>query len=729
MTDLNKLIEEVGRLTEATTDLLDTTTVSKATLDAAVASAGEDAAAAASGAEVATTQASAANTSAGKAKTEADRAKKEADNAAAVVTGGTAALEPAPGKIPIADSKGHINAGWTPLLTAMYPYSGVIGSVNKGDMFAFKADDAGDSNKFTVKKSQFNINGKFVDKAQGVITLPDAEDTAARAVAFDDIFLDWNGTVTSHRSITPHRTGSSYDRDAIATEHGYSKVQTGLYKVGSTYSLLLGRVARRNQGAYHPVFNSEGTATVYFTDAGESRYPWFNSKAEPLNSIADCFDRGSYGVNKVPEHSGQISLGFSGRPGAKYDGTPQPSGTPWFYDAIYADDFTPLYYSAKNVIDRQALLFDSFNKAVAGETFSGAEGVSRSTLIVNTTYTASGGGVSFINNTGLPQGQHYGLAGTGTSVSLYFHRIDRTITTNYGIYSNGPQSGFSIGALGDTSNIRKDDLVTITSDYPLLRTFFAGINQSPSARPQLLMVDIIGSLDAMPDEWKTEGIPGNWLAVGEEGEDLTPDGTAKNYKMSRKCLEAYQVLRTDDKGVTWSDVTSTYKTDIEGATNSMGSQSFAATYVFMVFYKVSANPFELSGRGNVLGYGWGAYISDQSMGTVVSNVLNKVPTSTDYFQFQPELLKGGSTITHKAFTGLTVTNPSVKVQGALSHDSNVYALKAYYKELKHNGTQWGDDNKFDIVDKQSTVTDLNGEDVIVGQKRVELPYQFDGVTY
>ncbi|MES9986155.1 MAG: hypothetical protein ABW115_22410, partial [Candidatus Thiodiazotropha sp. 6PLUC6] len=219
MTDLNKLIEEVGRLTEATTDLLDTTTVSKATLDAAVASAGEDAAAAASGAEVATTQASAASTSAGKAKAEADRAKKEADNAAAVVTGGTAELEPAPGKIPIADAHGHINAGWTPLLTAMHPYSGVIGSVDKEDRFTFKTDAAGDANKFTVKKGQFNINGRFVDKSQEVITLSDAEDTAARAVAFDDIFLDWNGTVTTYRSITPHRTGTGYDWVGIAYVH------------------------------------------------------------------------------------------------------------------------------------------------------------------------------------------------------------------------------------------------------------------------------------------------------------------------------------------------------------------------------------------------------------------------------------------------------------------------------------------------------------------------------
>ncbi|MCG7915905.1 MAG: hypothetical protein JAY71_18725, partial [Candidatus Thiodiazotropha weberae] len=714
-------------LIDATTELTESVTVSKATLDAAVASAGEDAAAAASGAEVATTQASAANTSEGKAKTEADRAKKEADNAAAVVTGGTAELEPAPGKIPIADSKGHINAGWTPLLTAMYPYSGVIGSVNKGDMFTFKTDAAGDANKFTVKKRQFNINGRFVDKPQEVITLPDAEDTAARAVAFDDIFIDWNGTVTSHRSITPHRTATGYDRDAIATEHGYSKVQTGLYKVGSTYSLLLGRVARRNKGAYHPVFNPEGNAKGRNKEQ-RGVASWYQTggsitSAVPITSAGACFNFNGTPATADVRSSISEGLTYIGRPEDKYS------------DAIYADDFTPLYYSAKNVIDRQALLFDSFNKAVNGETFSGAEGTQGKKYVGNFPSSSSvmyvAGFLDSIHGVeGFPLGYKYlcKITNKASGITLYtdvpyqkWFYVRSVLHSNKKAWMLIPDTRPDNNT--DWSTFSGGDATDIS--YEII-SFSEGVD---SARPQFLAVDIIGALDHMPDEWKTEGIPGNWLAVGEEGEDLIPDGTAKNYKMSRKCLEAYQVLKTDDKGATWSDVTSTYKTAIESATNSMGSQSFAATDVFMVFYKTSANPFELANKGNVLGYGWGAYISDQSMGVVASNLLNKVPTSTEYIQFQPEMLNITDTVIHNALTGLKVTNPSVKFLTSLAHDSNAYTLKAYYKELKHNGTQWGDDNKFNIVDNQSTVTDLNGEDVIVGQKRVELPYQFDGVTY
>ena len=35
---------------------------------------------------------------------------------------------------------------------------------------------------------------------------------------------------------------------------------------------------------------------------------------------------------------------------------------------------------------------------------------------------------------------------------------------------------------------------------------------------------------------------------------------------------------------------------------------------------------------------------------------------------------------------------------------------------------WGDDSKFNIVDNVSTTTDDNANTVLIGQKRIELPY-------
>ena len=364
MSSMQELVQQVQALEAATTDLLEATNVSKQTLDSSVDAAKGSAEAAANAEAIATPACNDAVT----AKNESVKAKEEA---LAIVHNDEGSVEPVSGNYPVSDANGHLDVNWTPLLAAMYPYSGVIGSVDKGDLFTFLQDNADRANRFFLQRSQtFNINGRFVKLSETfatTVTLPAAESTAARATAFDDIFIDWNGNVVTHRSITPHRTTTGYDRDLIATEHGYTKVQAGLYRTddSATYLLLLGRVSRRNQGAYHPVYNPEGTTTIYRDDGTTSPGKWYVPDRFTISSAEDCFNF----TEKVYSSGGSIvnqNPWDVGRP------ISQP------YDAIYATDFTPLYYSAKNIIDRQALLFDSFNRAVAGETFSGAEGTTDS---------------------------------------------------------------------------------------------------------------------------------------------------------------------------------------------------------------------------------------------------------------------------------------------------------------------------------------------------------------
>ncbi len=249
--------QQLQQLIDATTDLTESVNVNKRVLDSAVDSATGSAQSAANASNIAVNAKE-------EAKTAASEAKEAEANATAIVHNDEGSVTPGAGKYPVADSKGHLDIGWTPLLQAMYPYSGVIGSVDKIDLFQFW-EHTNYSNRFKLyTKTKFNIAGRLVsayakgDPIGHMVELAEAESTADRAVAFDDIFLDWNGNIQTYRSITPHRTTTGYDRDAIATEHGYSKIQTGLYKTGSIYALLLGRVARRNKGAYHPVFNPEG---------------------------------------------------------------------------------------------------------------------------------------------------------------------------------------------------------------------------------------------------------------------------------------------------------------------------------------------------------------------------------------------------------------------------------------------------------------------------------------
>ena len=766
---LDDLVDQVGNLTSATTDLLDATNVNKATLDTAVDEAKSHA-----------KSANDANASAVNAKeqalTAANEAKAAEANATAIVHNDEGSLTPAAGKYAIANAKGHFDVGWTPLLAVMYPNSGLIGNyyniidstlgngANNGDTFWVNRIRF----KFRSANQAFNINGRFVvikESATDTV-LPEAESTAERAVAFDDIFLDWDGNIVHYRSITPHRTATGYDRDAIATEHGYTKASTGLYKTADTYVLLLGRVARRNMGGYHPVYNQEGAGELRKTGTGEY-YNWYN---KPSNLTLD----------KQYLFDGTVGSG-SGSIRSKSNFSRFPTGGD-FYDAIYADDFTPLYYSAKSVVDRQALLFDSFNKAVAGETFSGAEGTHSCIQVVDqsdyrksfkskvdTTVEITNNKISSINR------RKYDTIFLSESVKPDYSNVNMVIINANITYMDGicTFKGIALNNAGAdvyfSEQVRETKKLTnkilYVPDNCVLKNFyldpdggdssggntwditdltiqFVSVEQN-SARPQFLMVDVIGSLDAMPDEWQEHGIPGNWLAVGEEGESLIPDGVNYNAKLSRKCLECYQVLYTTNEGVSWTDVTSTHKTNAEGSGNTLGTLTTPANGCFIVSYRTSANPFELASRpAEFQALGNAAYTASflpQNGSLLVCSLINKVSVEDGWpysgtaqiqlcNQFNALHYHATSLPTNGKFImrGANVSElPCVKMLPCLVGNN----LHIVYKEMKHNDSQWGDDNKFNIVDNQSIVTDLNGQPVIVGQKRVELPYIFDGVTY
>ena len=375
-------------------------------------------------------------------------------------------------------------------------------------------------------------------------------------------------------------------------------------------------------------------------------------------------------------------------------------------------------------------MFDSVNRAVAGETFSGAEG----------TYTW------------LTIGANDGEGSVDDVIWLDSHSYKLQNYNLHDLYIKRPSAQsyeFAAKILYrlDNSSIKLDRRISRTNgDYIITASSIT------SARPQFLMCDIIGSLEAMPPEFLEHGLPGNWLATDEDGNSLIPDGTQKNYKLSRKCLECYQVLSTNDKGVTWTDATHSDKANAEGAGNTLGNYSTTADFVKMVFYRTSANPFELADRSHMKCIGVCEASNSnnlyQSRALFGSNLIGKVVTSSDadtetFDLSKYSLMKEASprfylddtfAPEHLPIIRLSTEAPTAfKVLSSLGHvrigSSITYTLQTTYKELKHNGTQWGDDNKFNIVDKQSTVTDLNGEFVIVGQKRVELPYQFDGVTY
>ena len=640
----------------------------------------------------------------------------------------------------------------------IYPNSGLVGSIEKSDLFTTPATVA---NQFTIRARTYNINGQFVPIIQTVITLAAAESTAVRAVAFDDLFVESDGTYRHVRSINARRTTTGYDADQIATDAGYTRVSQGLYSRGGNHALLLGRITRRNQGAYEPQLNPEGArAHVVDVASAQGSRTWFSSNVRRPMTAANCFEiatfTGSTGFARDSTGFIDQSAGAIGRP------------DDLFYDGITANDITPLYFSARAVTDRKALLFDNFNRAVAGETFMGAEGTPETlpfegfqsvawslgenvTITGENTFTVTSGATGVAKDFNFEGGVRYLITidATTTEGSIEL-RNSSTIAGGAPLIASA--SGALIGTFElfpDTSGVNFSGLYIKLSGgvSPLVTVTVNSLTVTgyrlPSASPQFLYVDVIGALTAMPQEWLDNDIPGNWLAVDEDGGSLIPDGTSKDFKASRKVLDAYLVLQTDDRGVTWSDVTSTYETALEGAGNTLGSQTFAATRSLMVFYRTAANPFELTGNSAVISI---SQVNATSSNTpnegclLCSNLINKVSTGSNLDSGDRPLLQYSVQRSNNRLTTSLAASRVIKhgefdpASIGVSEKSFSYLVPAgymqvVYKELKHNGTSFGDDNRFNIVDNQSTVTDTNGETVIVGQKRVALPYHFDGDLY
>jgi len=103
---------QVAELTTETTNLLEAVNVKKQALDDSVESASSSASSASSSSASASSSATTAQNAEGQTLIYRDEAKQHRDNAAAVVTGGTGALEPEPGKIPLADSEGKVDHRW-----------------------------------------------------------------------------------------------------------------------------------------------------------------------------------------------------------------------------------------------------------------------------------------------------------------------------------------------------------------------------------------------------------------------------------------------------------------------------------------------------------------------------------------------------------------------------------------------------------------------------------------
>lgn len=247
-----------------------------------------------------------------------------------------------------------------------------------------------------------------------------------------------------------------------------------------------------------------------------------------------------------------------------------------------------------------------------------------------------------------------------------------------------------------------------------------------------LVTEVIGATVAIA---ATAALSDGWIGY-KNGQD--PNGTISTFALSRDALSIPTAIRTTDNGISWTPFTPAFN----AANNSVTLTNEPAANIVILQYQAFATKTEIAANAAIYGlvpYNVfassdyrpenGALLSESLIGKVLKNnsgvSVNNKSLSSCAIDGTGKLTSATNFdgVTHQALTlGAPANNsPAFKAVSYLANINQQAVPHFAYTELKHNGTNWGDDGKVTIVDNQSTKTDLNGNTVLVGTAKLKEP--------
>lgn len=507
---------------------------------------------------------------------------------------------------------------------------------------------------------------------------------------------------------------------------------------GQCYFLVCGTVNRLNQGAYHPSFNPSGTASwrsaqqPYWPCSWDNRESRTKLSGEPTNK-ASCFT-----ATLGTSNGGYGNIGT-----APWDGYNRPDKR--FYDAIYADGqggvCRDMRYSAYGV---DSVDFAEADQRVKNGTYRGFEKILTSN---NATFTEAifSGGATIITNA--QRAGHHVLADNAGLIihNGFVYQVARHVANDFWVRINRFINGVAtVGNYFSDIDFSKPFIfipsVGNSVDKVLKAPPLSGI-KTVSVGGSFLQIDVIGNPNnilatpALANGWQ-----GSWIPV-------IPDGTIKDFEFSRKNTGTGEIPRiiTTNNGSSWqsSPLASSFRSLSKNAVEAWG----AASGVVALFpYSAVAKQTEDAVNGVVYGGSAGVgevfatsdYILGENRGVLLrESLINGVKGVLSYTNGPMQVLKLSQATLNSdmLISGRAAYNPthaaiiidgnvSINAVKALNYNVNLNQqafIQYAYTELKHNGTNWGDDGKVTIVDNQSTKTDLNGNTVLVGTAKLKEP--------
>lgn len=445
---------------------------------------------------------------------------------------------------------------------------------------------------------------------------------------------------------------------------------------------------RLNDGAWHPSYNPWGTA-MFDIDGVAKKFHELTKAQQPKSQL-DCFLMAMAGT-------GLIASGKTGR----YDQYP-------YADAIYAGMVHDLRLSS-HAQDTNKLLEDFIRKAVSG--------------------TSRGKGKVPFTNTYIANVNADSQGTDGTMIYLQFPKGTLRASTDDTI--GGGKLIDGNGDVYECSYFRVDDP---SADYVYLKQKHNGstlnltgikgagfIYLSPEF-DSLPYVNIIGDpvriAAAFPD-----GCIGEWLP------QIPPIDSTIGYSLTRDAATSSGVITfTDNDGESWTSISQ----PIDKVRNVTKDTAGAANFVGLIHYESLSDPTEAANNSAVVG-GVGDVATSCAYGINRGGRLHYSLTGNigkdDNANSTKDVHSGKVALTFKSITQIGTLQTAVALSpkhvaidaGAPANDSP--AVKALYTltekdgllygqfhgcSMSHDGTDWGDDGKIPIVNKEGTKTDDNG---------------------
>ncbi|PCJ17831.1 MAG: hypothetical protein COB02_12240 [Candidatus Cloacimonadota bacterium] len=471
----------------------------------------------------------------------------------------------------------------------------------------------------------------------------------------------------------------------------YSAPDYNLSSNGHVNLLPMAMISRnRNQGAYHPEFNSGGSKKFI-----DDKFHY--DTAQVITSTADCFD-----ISKILVSSGNIASGKSGRTN---DGL--------YYDEINERDVRdlrlPTNYS-KNVDIELSEYISASKRGYEAEKEMHIESIVADSVYMGGTRTRIIQNTStLINNSLIPNG----LFSTNGFIKIdngSFYKINTVITS-------GGKDYIDLSELegNQTANI------TLTSSYSLI--FFK--NSDKYSNNTITRCDIIG--DPASYTFSSHVGVANLVNVNDGSSNL-PDGSKTQFLLSKKYSSISKVIK--------NDVLLTLTTDYTFSTTTNKVTFVSAPLsadVVKIFGDGYADDLIPSVREEVEDLTLSDVIATSSAystegAKLLANLISKIATNTSATSLSSKTLltkfiyPSSSKMTssdsnrapsHDAFSLYNTSKPSLKLILQQTEKDGLLYNTIIFKEMKYD-VDWGDDQKFDITDNIKTKTDDNGNVIIYG---------------